>query len=123
MKRMRSDFEDRGHGGGGMGRFGGGMHSEFGMYGGYGSSHDPYGALSPYGGGGGPGGPGPREHHQPPVSDGMTQPMMMTLKQFLATQDDSISDDIAITKYNEYKLEFKRGQMNEFFVSHKDEEW
>lgn len=116
MKRMRPDFEDRGHP---MGRFG--MHSDYGMYGGYGSNHDPYGALSPYGAGPTP---GPREHHHaPPVSDGLTQPPMMTLKQFLATQDDSIGDDVAITKYNEYKLEFKRGQMNEFFVSHKDEEW
>lgn len=52
-----------------------------------------------------------------------TQPCMMTLKQFLATQDDSISDSDAITKYNEYKLEFRRQQMNEFFVAHKDEEW
>ena len=116
MKRMRPDFEERGHA---LGRFG--MH-DYGMYGGYGNAHDPYGALSPYGGGGG--GPvGAREHHPPPVSDGMTQPPMLTLKQFLATQDDSIGDDVAITKYNEYKLEFKRGQMNEFFVSHKDEEW
>lgn len=48
---------------------------------------------------------------------------MMTLKQFLATQDDSISDSDAIEKYNEYKLEFKRQQLNEFFVAHKDEEW
>ena len=116
MKRMRSDFEDRGHP---MGRFG---MQDYGMYGGgYGNSHDPYGGLSPYGGGGPA--PGPREHIPPPVSDGLTQPPMLTLKQFLATQDDSISDDVAITKYNEYKLEFKRGQMNEFFVSHKDEEW
>lgn len=118
MKRMRPDFEERGHGMGG--RFG--MH-EYGMYGGYGNAHDPYAALNPYAGGGPSPGPGPREHHTPPVSDGLTQPPMLTLKQFLATQDDSISDDIAITKYNEYKLEFKRGQMNEFFVSHKDEEW
>lgn len=118
MKRMRGgDFEDRGHP---MGNRFGGMH-DYGMYGGYGSAHDPYGALSPYGGGGG--GPSPREHIPPPVSDGMFQPAMLTLKQFLATQDDSIADDVAITKYGEYKLEFKRGQMNEFFVSHKDEEW
>lgn len=115
MKRMRPDFEERSHP---MGRFG--MHNDYGMYGGFGN-HDPYGALSPYGGGPTP---GPREHHHPPpVSDGLTQPPMMTLKQFLATQDDSIADDVAITKYSEYKLEFKRGQMNEFFVSHKDEEW
>lgn len=55
--------------------------------------------------------------------DVQTQPAMMTLKQFLATQDDSISDSDAITKYNDYKLEFKRQQLNEFFVAHKDEEW
>lgn len=106
-----------------MGRFGG-MHEYGGMYGGggYGNAHDPYGALSPYGGPGGPA-PGPREHIHQPVSDGLSQPPMLTLKQFLATQDDSIADDVAITRYGEYKLEFKRGQMNEFFVAHKDEEW
>lgn len=47
----------------------------------------------------------------------------MTLKQFLATQDDSISDSDAIEKYNDYKLDFRRQQLNEFFVAHKDEEW
>lgn len=99
-----------------MGNRFGGMH-EYGMYGGYGNSHDPYGALSPYAN------PGPREHIPPPVSDGLTQPPMLTLKQFLATQDDSIQDEVAITKYGEYKLEFKRSQLNEFFVAHKDEEW
>jgi hypothetical protein len=26
-------------------------------------------------------------------------------------------------KYGEYKLEFRRQQLNEFFVSHKEEEW
>lgn len=52
-----------------------------------------------------------------------TQPPMLTLKQFLANQDDSISDSDAIAKYNEYKHEFRRQQLNEFFVSHKDEEW
>lgn len=61
---------------------------------------------------------------EPPQNpDLQTQPVMMTLKQFLATQDDSISDSDAIDKYNEYKLEFKRQQLNEFFVAHKDEEW
>lgn len=112
MKRMRPDFEDRGHRGGGGGF---GMHDYGGMYGGYG---DPYGGLAaPFGAV-----PAQREL-PPPASDGMTQPAMMTLKQFLATQDDSIPDDVAITKYSEYKLEFKRNQLNEFFVAHKDEEW
>lgn len=58
-----------------------------------------------------------------PNPDLQTQPAMLTLKQFLATQDDSISDSDAIDKYNEYKVEFKRQQLNEFFVAHKDEEW
>lgn len=48
---------------------------------------------------------------------------MMSLKQFLATQDDSISDSDAITKYGEYKLDFKRQQLNEFFLAHKEEQW
>lgn len=55
--------------------------------------------------------------------DLQTQPAMMTLKQFLDTQDDGISDTEVLRKYNEYKLEFKRQQLNEFFVAHKDEEW
>lgn len=59
----------------------------------------------------------------PPNSDLQTQPQMLTLKQFLASQDDSISDSDAIEKYNDYKLEFKRQQLNEFFIAHKDEEW
>merc|ERR1719322_558259 len=48
---------------------------------------------------------------------------MMSFKTFLGTQDDTISDEEAIKKYAEYKLEFKRQQLNEFFVNHKDEEW
>uniref|UniRef100_A0A914E8E8 SERRATE/Ars2 N-terminal domain-containing protein n=1 Tax=Acrobeloides nanus TaxID=290746 RepID=A0A914E8E8_9BILA len=49
--------------------------------------------------------------------------VMLTFKKFLATVDDSISDDEAITKYNEYKVEFKRQQIQKFFDVHKDEEW
>lgn len=61
---------------------------------------------------------------EPPQNPDMqTQPAMLTLKQFLASQDDSISDSDAMDKYTEYKLEFKRQQLNEFFVAHKDEEW
>lgn len=101
-------------------------------------AHDPYAAAYGWGGGGhdhyglhasamaGGYGQMPREHHHRdpnPTSDVQTQPLLMTLKQFLATQDDAISDSDAIEKYNEYKLDFKRQQMNEFFVAHKDEEW
>ena len=38
-------------------------------------------------------------------------------------QDDSITDEDAIKNYNNYKLEFKRQQLHQFFVEHKDEEW
>ena len=51
------------------------------------------------------------------------QPVMMTFKAFLQTQDDSITDEEALQKYGEYKLEFQRQQLNEFFVSNKDKEW
>ena len=48
---------------------------------------------------------------------------MKSFKAFLAAHDDSISDEEAVKKYAEYKLEFRRQQLNEFFTSHKDEEW
>ena len=51
------------------------------------------------------------------------RPTMLSFKAFLATQDDSITDDEAIDKYAEYKVEFSRQQLNEFFVAHKEEEW
>jgi hypothetical protein len=50
-------------------------------------------------------------------------PTILSFKAFLATQEDSITDDEAISKYAEYKLEFNRQQLNEFFVLHKEEEW
>lgn len=37
--------------------------------------------------------------------------------------DDSIDHVEAAKKYNEYKNEFKRKQIVEFFTAHKDEEW
>jgi len=51
------------------------------------------------------------------------RPSMLSFKSFLQTQDDSITDDEALTKYTEYKHEFNRQQLNEFFVAHKEEEW
>jgi hypothetical protein len=52
-----------------------------------------------------------------------TQPPMLSFKQFLAQQDDNISDEDAIKRYNDYKLDFKRTQINKFFLDHRDEEW
>ncbi|XP_068145180.1 serrate RNA effector molecule homolog isoform X2 [Drosophila tropicalis] len=56
-------------------------------------------------------------------NDTQTQPAMLSLKQFLDTQDENISDSEVMRKYTEYKTDFKRQQLNEFFVAHKDEEW
>jgi len=57
------------------------------------------------------------------AAKGEFRPSMLTFKAFLSTQDDSITDDEALEKFSEYKKEFNRQQMNEFFVAHKDEEW
>ena len=71
--------------------------------------------------------PPPRHYSRPskPKDEDMEgfQPAMMSFKSFLQTQDDQISDEEAIKKYADYKLEFKRQQLNEFFVTHKEEEW
>jgi len=57
------------------------------------------------------------------MPDYPTQPPFYSFKQFLQQQDDSISDEEAIKRYNEYKLEFKRTQINNFFLEHKEEDW
>jgi SERRATE/Ars2, N-terminal domain len=103
-KRMRHEWDDRQYG------------------------YDSYGGPprgSPWGHGeppapssGGGQGYGSRSSEEYP-----TQPPMMSFKAFLAAHDDSISDEEAIKKYADYKLEFRRQQLNEFFTSHKDEEW
>lgn len=49
--------------------------------------------------------------------------VMLTFKKFLATQDEVLSDEEAINKYNDYKLEFKKQSCEKYFQSHKDEEW
>ena len=56
------------------------------------------------------------------LNDGF-QPLKMTFKAFLSTQDDSITDEEAAQKYGDYKMEFRRQQLNEFFSCHKESEW
>lgn len=59
-----------------------------------------------------------------PVSDNCpTQPAMLLFKQFLHQLDDEVGDTDAVKKYNEYKMDFKKKQVKEFFRKHKDEEW
>lgn len=52
-----------------------------------------------------------------------TQPPMMLFKQFLHQMDDEVGETVAVKKYNEYKMNFKKKQVKEFFNKHKDEEW
>ena len=53
----------------------------------------------------------------------LSQPPYMTFKQFMRGLDDSIDHNEAAKRYNEYKLDFKRKQIIDFFTAHKDEEW
>ena len=60
------------------------------------------------------------QHAEP---DYPTQPPLLSFKHFLQQQDDNISDEDAIKMYNDYKLEFKKTQINNFFLEHKEEDW
>lgn len=109
-------------------------------------SSDPYhsGYEMPYaGGGGGPtyGPPQPwghpdvhiMQHHVLPIQArlgsiaeidlGVPPPVMKTFKEFLLSLDDSVDETEAVKRYNDYKLDFRRQQMQDFFLAHKDEEW
>ncbi|XP_077976015.1 serrate RNA effector molecule homolog [Styela clava] len=48
---------------------------------------------------------------------------MLTFKQWLGSQPDDITDEEAIRNYTEYKINFKRQQLQQFFIAHKEEEW
>uniref|UniRef100_A0A8C2CEF6 Serrate RNA effector molecule homolog (Arabidopsis) n=1 Tax=Cyprinus carpio TaxID=7962 RepID=A0A8C2CEF6_CYPCA len=120
QKRMRRDWDD--HGG------------------------DPYhgGYDLGYGGGGGPGYAPPQPwghpdmhlmqpHHGIPIQArlgnihdmdlGPPLPVMKTFKEFLLSLDDSVDETESVKRYNEYKIDFRRQQMQDFFLAHKEEEW
>lgn len=50
-------------------------------------------------------------------------PVLLPFKRWLLQQEDSITDDDAVAKYAEYKLEHKKQLLVKFFTAHKDEEW
>ncbi|CAF1205368.1 unnamed protein product [Rotaria sp. Silwood1] len=56
-------------------------------------------------------------------SDNATQPPMLSFKNFLLNQDDNIDQEEAVKRYNDYKIDFKKTQITEFFTTHKNEEW
>uniref|UniRef100_A0A8C3B003 Serrate RNA effector molecule homolog (Arabidopsis) n=1 Tax=Cyclopterus lumpus TaxID=8103 RepID=A0A8C3B003_CYCLU len=121
QKRMRRDWDD--HGG------------------------EPYRGGYDLGYGGGGGGPsyGPPQHwghpdlhlmqphHGIPIQArlgnihdmdlGPPPPLMKSFKEFLLSLDDSVEETEAVKRYNEYKIDFRRQQMQDFFLAHKDEEW
>ena len=47
----------------------------------------------------------------------------MSFKNFLQDQEDNIDQEEAVKRYNEYKNDFKKTQIAEFFTTHKDQEW
>ncbi|XP_066450018.1 serrate RNA effector molecule homolog isoform X1 [Eleutherodactylus coqui] len=57
------------------------------------------------------------------VDLGTPAPVMKTFKEFLLSLEDSVDETEAVRRYNEYKMEFRRQQMQDFFLAHKDEEW
>lgn len=54
---------------------------------------------------------------------GVPPPVMKSFKEFLLSLDDSVDETEAVKRYNDYKLDFRRQQMQDFFLAHKDEEW
>ncbi|AWO97336.1 putative serrate RNA effector molecule -like [Scophthalmus maximus] len=123
-KRMRRDWDD--HRGG-----------------------EPYRYDLPYGGGGGGGGgpfpgAGPQGWHPDlphlhphhgghPLQGrlGMMDPdlpppgppTMRSFKEFLLNMEDSVDETEAVKRYNQYKLDFRRQQLQDFFLQHKEQEW
>ncbi|KAG7464576.1 hypothetical protein MATL_G00167060 [Megalops atlanticus] len=61
--------------------------------------------------------------NMPELDLGPPAPVMKSFKEFLLSLDDSVDETEAVKRYNEYKLDFRRQQMQDFFLAHKDEEW
>ncbi|XP_030825931.1 serrate RNA effector molecule homolog [Camarhynchus parvulus] len=57
------------------------------------------------------------------VDLGMAPAVMKSFKEFLLSLDDAVDETEAVKRYNDYKLDFRRQQLQEFFLAHKDEEW
>lgn len=50
-------------------------------------------------------------------------PMVMSFKEFVLKQEDDINEVESVRRFKGYKVEFKKTQINDFFVLHKEEEW
>lgn len=100
---------------------------------------EPYRFDMPYGGAPFPGPHWPPEMpHMPPPHGHPLQgrlglmdpdlpppgpPTMRSFKDFLLNLEDSVDETEAVKRYNQYKLDFRRQQLQDFFLSHKQHEW
>jgi len=50
-------------------------------------------------------------------------PVMKTFKEFLVNLEDTVSETEAVDRYHDYKMDFRKQQLQDFFLDHKDEEW
>lgn len=103
-KRPRHDFDDSGEGG----RGGGGYRGHGGYRGPQNGNREPY---------------VPRHHQNNHSHFQNDEDILLSFKNWVMKQDDNINEDDACANYKVYKTEFKKKQMQEFFVAHKDEEW
>lgn len=46
-----------------------------------------------------------------------------SLQEFLLNMEDSVDETESVKRYNQYKLDFRRQQLQDFFLQHKDQEW
>ncbi|XP_031555255.1 serrate RNA effector molecule homolog isoform X2 [Actinia tenebrosa] len=118
-KRMRRDWDDPFHAegnfpyGGGANSAGGGMHHAW--------NHPGDGVQQQQMQIGGQ--DARQMRPDAPHPDVPSGPSMLSFKQFLNAQEDDIEDTEAVRKYQEYKLEFRKTQLGDFFQQHKEEEW
>lgn len=99
---------------------------------------EPYRYEMPYGGAPFPMGPQgwpPELPHLPPPHPlqrlGLMDPdlpppgppTMRSFKDFLLALEDSVDETEAVKRYNEYKIDFRRQQLQDFFMTHKQQEW
>jgi hypothetical protein len=64
----------------------------------------------------------PDFHHANQNNVGNEDDILLSFKNWVMKQDDNINEDDACKQYKVYKTEFKKKQMQEFFIAHKDEE-
>merc|ERR1711937_688992 len=109
-KRSRNDY-DAPHGGG----YRGGHNSDY-----HGGGRHSWGGNNFH----------QREHGRPNFNQGPPggapvneDDILLSFKNWVMKQDDNINEDDACKNYKVYKTEFKKKSMQEFFISHKDEEW